>query len=146
MNNLPIFSFFYFQIQIWTYKWTWKGKKKKRMDDVSILSIYKRFSCIVDLLRNRKQISPQKQSFIDFVLFWKFYTPTTTHHNGFLGFLFKTLEPWDSKAPKCKPYHYLIENRALVKQRELKVLFEVRLRKMKPHTKQEKKFKGRNLI
>ena len=85
--------------------------------------LHKRFSCIVDLLRNRKQISPQKQSFIDFVLFWKFYTPTTTHHNGFLGFLFKTLEPWDSKAPKCKPYHYLIENRALVKQRELKVLF-----------------------
>ena len=31
--------------------------------------LHKRFSCIVDLLRNRKQISPQKQSFIDFVLF-----------------------------------------------------------------------------
>ena len=52
--------------------------------------LHKRFSCIVDLLRNRKQISPQKQSFIDFVLFWKFYTPiTTTHYNGFLGFFLK---------------------------------------------------------
>ena len=45
--------------------------------------LHKRFSCIVDLLRNRKQISPQKQSFIDFVLFGKFYTPTTTHLMGF---------------------------------------------------------------